>query len=100
MAGLERVVAGKALALDRAMASGSASTTTKTMRASMDPTSIPTWGLIRRITARVGITSEVDKYGTVAMAGTDGMDPTAKVAIFSDTCHIRSCRGSSKGPPQ
>jgi hypothetical protein len=40
-------VAGKALAPDRATTPGSASTTTMMARASTDPTSIPTWGLIR-----------------------------------------------------
>ena len=42
VAGLERLVVGKALAPDRAMALGLASTTAMMVRASTDPASIPT----------------------------------------------------------
>jgi hypothetical protein len=82
-------VADKVLALDRVTALGSASTTLMmTVHASMVLISIPTWGLIRRATARVGITSEGDEDDTMSMAAAAGTDPIVRVAIFSGTCHI------------
>jgi hypothetical protein len=59
-------VVDKVLVLDRVTTLGSASTTlTMTVHASMVLTSIPTWGLIRRATAQVGITSEGDEDDTM-----------------------------------
>jgi hypothetical protein len=90
-------VADKVLALDRVTALGSASTTLMmTVHASMVLISIPTWGLIRRATARVGITSEGDEDDTMSMAAAAGTDPIVRVAIFSGTCHMATTARGSK----